>query len=609
MAGLLVAAACCVPPAAIFGSDHASQAPKPGPKGPKAAGAGSIAMPSFGLNFVEAVPASGKTKEVIAARRAAAKQLIVAAIAELQNISDAKSVSPARESIAWAQLKVGDWGDAKAAAAKIKGRKDDLYRGIAEAEAASGDLVGAEATAKLIGDLRIRRDLGPAIVSAQLRTGDLAGACARAAKIAWTDADGCDQLAGRRACAYKEIAETQIKANDKVGAVQSLEAAAAAAARAVPPDVALGLSLEVAEAQLKAGDEAGAVKTVRKAREAARLVPDGAMPWAYSVVFEAQVIAGDPAGAKAAAAQVTERSGGRDLRPMAYEGIVTGQGRTGDVAGAKATAAEIADNDERAAAYCTIACIQAVSGDLAGARATATLAASDRHRGPVQRAIAEAQARAGDIAAANATAAEIKEAFPRTEAYCAIAQAQAKAGDNAGVRQTLDAANASAATITDGDAKMFARCRIARARAEAGDWAGAKATAVGIERALARASVYKHIAEMQVKAGDLPAARETLETAASSAAQLKGWDQARTYRDIAAVHAYLGDLDAAKRNLSRIDDEFYRQHANPFVIVARARAGDVAGAIKLSKRLSDAPHVRCESLARAACDLCPEPYR
>jgi hypothetical protein len=88
---------------------------------------------------------------------------------------------------------------------------------------------------------------------------------------------------------------------------------------------------------------------------------------------------------------------------------------------------------------------------------------------------------------------------------------------------------------------------------------------------------------------------------------LKDWDQARRYRDIAVVHAYLGDMDAAQRSLSRIDNKFYRQQTDPFVIAARCKAGDVAGAIELSKRLSDAPHVRCESLARAACDLCPEP--
>ena len=578
---------------------------------------------------------TGKAADAMAVRRATARQLIVAAIKEAQRISPPYDRSLAFDSIGQAQVAIGDVAGAKESAseiAKIRASagkiadarehlsmmdfmKDSLYECIVAVEARAGAIAAAKADMEKIDKRYPKAASRRPIVTAQLKAGDVPGALATAEQLVYRgeDRENPDELALSRAEAYHEIAAAQIKAGEKVRAIRTLEAAGKAAA--MMPNV--GVCLEIATAQVKAGDAAGAVKTVAIAMEAARLMQySKSQPAAYREVFEARVMAGDLAGAKAEATKMTEQFNRQPLWRDAYKGIITGQAKTGDFAGAKATVAEISREN------------------TAGTRYLKASAYSE---------IASFQAAAGDIAGAKATAAEI-DSEQREWAYRGIARAQAAAGDMAGARHTLDLAD-TLATKRVGSARPQALVDIVEDRVRARDFVGAKATAVKINDPTSCADILLEIGRAQAKAGDVGAARDTVESARKVAEQSSADYRTIAYLAIAKAQAVLGEIAAARKTLelakkaagqladkyrwahqrlaeaqatfgelaaakataSQIEDKCDQGRAYEAIIATQAMAGDAAGAIDYSDSLTADPVRRSLQLAAVATEMCSPP--
>jgi hypothetical protein len=541
-----------------------------------------------------------------AVRLAAARQLIAAAMKESQRISAADRKSLAYSNIAEAQLSVGDTADARATAAKITGWKNGLYQQIVVAEAAVGNIAGANEIVENMERESLKGEARRVIVKAQLKAGDIAGAKATAGRIAG--------VSFGKAGVYRSIAHAQIKAGDNVGAIESLAVAAKAADQEwllkINRGELLEICLDVFAAQRKLGDSSAAQRTLLIARRFAEEQLDGrSVPWACHVVFEAQAMAGDIIAAKAAAARYTGQLGGVSLQPVAYGGIASAQAKTGDIAGAKATAAAIREVREDAgclywkeSAFADIAAAQAAQGDIEGAKITAEQAGK-YWKASAYRAIAEVQVKAGDVTGAKTTAAETDDefgAYDKMLAYFAIANALAKAGDMAGARQAFDLAEATVSRDKDEDWKESRCYDIVNAREEVGDLAGAKMTA-------ARIGYWSKVAELQAKGSDLAAARETLKKAAKAAAELDDSRRDGVYLSIAKDQAKFGDLVGAKETAVRISDEHAKGRVHSQIIAAQTLAGDMAGAIDYSASLTDDSSARCGLLCDAAKDLCDAP--
>ena len=346
-----------------------------------------------------------------------------------------------------------------------------------------------------------------------------------------------------RAVALSQVAAVQAKANDRRGAGQSI-AEALSIARNMTDDNSLALG-SIVKAQVKTGDIAGALGTARSiAKFTDRLL-------AFTEIAEAKLKAGD----RRAAAQAIA------------EGLSTIGNTSNDVAGDDALAnrsTEIAetmtqinesariltegiDKSLSTLALGYVASLQVQLGDTAGAWRTA----DEGRRPSVVMAIGMAQAQMGDIVGAMSTARTIFGRNSHDELLWHIATAQAQANDIAAAMRTTR-------FIAEGFGRARPLSDIAVAQAKAGDsrgaavsFAEAMAFADKIESDFIRGSVFISIAKNQAEAGH------------------------DTDRSIAKA---LSIVQTLKMRL-------FRSMLQDDIAVARALAGDIAGALSTAREI------------------------
>ena len=375
--------------------------------------------------------------------------------------------------IAVAHAEAGDgegaetaFDEAMAVAAQVEGwYYGKAFRSIARAQARTGDLRGALATASRIEDKYDQAEVLAAIAEARAKDGDAEGAAQAIGQAleaaAWID-DEED-----RAKALADIAVAQAEAGDAEGAAQSIGRALEVAAREQWFLNRSGAFLSIARSQAWMGDMPGAMAT------AGRIEHELYLSFALQSIVRAQTKSGDAEGAAQSiqqALEITARldADDPDWRSSEFADIAGLQAKAGDLSGAMATAARIEDEDDRVSALANIAGTQAKSGDAKSAAQSLEQASevaagieSEDARGRAHSRIANSQAEAGDFGAALATAKRIESEGIRAECLAGIAEAQAEAGDFQGALATVQ-------RIADGSYRAQALISIALAQIKSG---------------------------------------------------------------------------------------------------------------------------------------------
>ena len=236
---------------------------------------------------------------------------------------------------------------------------------------------------------------------------------------------------------------------------------------------------------------------------------------------------------------------------------------------------------------------------------------------------------------------EISDAASRAQALARIAEVQAGAGEAGEARDSLARALAAAGRVdaaaypkhaedmfTPEERTFGEQARvlslIARVQADAGDPGGARETfsraeATAIEAGYFRAKALLEVAKMQIAAGALPEARQTLARADLARsyrtlralpelvrAQAEAGDftgalvtartipgdehpamRAKALVHVAAVQAAAGDEPGALVTAGGIESQHYRMRAMRHIGAARAERGDVAGAWDAVRAIQD----------------------
>ena len=274
-------------------------------------------------------------------------------------------------------------------------------RGIAEAQAKTGDIEGALATARNIENADDRAWALQDIAEAQAKAGDIDGAFTTARGIEDTD---------RRALTLVGIARLQAETGDVEDALVT--------AKGIDEAIYRARALSgIAREQAMAGDIKEAFATARSIDDA------GYRAMAMSGVAKVQ---GNIEGAFAMARGIDDA----DYRGTALAVLAVAQAKTGDINGALAMARSIDDADYRgtALALAGIAVAQAKTGDINGALAMARSIDNATIRAWALGGIAKTQAKEGNIKGALAMARSIDNADYRGTALVDIAKAQAESG-------------------------------------------------------------------------------------------------------------------------------------------------------------------------------------
>ncbi len=403
----------------------------------------------------------------------------------------------------------------------------------------------------------------------------------------------------------RDIAEEQIEAGDNVHALETLDMAYWTV-KTLPDEDMRGQFLGTVASQMaQAGDIAGASRTAHEATED---------EWdsAFRLIAEALIEAGDAAGAleilsQALAVAVADTN--PRFRDINLARIAEAQARAGDVAAARETVHTIADPADRAETLIDIAWVRFEAEAAAEARtilAEALAEARDIESeyflfNRIQR-IAGDLVEMGDTAGGLETAREISDHYYRAEALIAIAGTQLEAGNLEGARDTLDKALEAAGKVSEDFVPVGLLGDIADGLERAGDIQGARnaiATALGaipdIEDARSRSGRLASIAGVLSRTGDVTAASETLLEALKEMWTVTGdMDQAQ------AINVIVENLDiiaetvgaveilsaAAEDTLGR-EDGFHRDMTLEVLASARARAGDMKGALETADAIGD----------------------
>ena len=215
---------------------------------------------------------------------------------------------------------------------------------------------------------------------------------------------------------------------------------------------------------------------------------------------------------------------------------------------------------------------------------------------------------------AKAAGAEVTYALDRARAYRVVARAQHNTGDAAGAHATLVNARETIGKNADHDGTVLTQAyyELADDQASLRDVAGAKATLMEASRAAgksfstrAAAFMYAKVAERRARIGDAAGAALDLAAAADVASGETGSSRDSALRYVAEGMASCGRFDAAEAVAAAIrtplDRSFDRSMAYEAIAVARAAAGDVAGARKVAALTNDPrDQARAESrMARA----------
>ena len=275
------------------------------------------------------------------------------------------------------------------------------------------------------------------------------------------------------------------------------------------------------------------------------------------------------------------------------------------------TAQTIDDADERSNAFVLIAEAQRVAGHLSRAReslsrATVAAAAIKRltnHDEPAQERafiyIARAQVAIGDEAEARqtlsrtvASANRIEMPHHRAAVLSDISDVQRLAGDEDGARHSLSLSLAAADQIESEDSRFSVLTAIAKTQASSGALHTAAEIVNKVGEIYARIGpaidsfsdfYLADVAAAQIEAGDIEGALRT--------AQLIGdkedFGRALVLADIAYELAAAGDVAAAFATDEHVRGAFLRIVVVTHAGVALAEAGDIAGATRAAKRITE----------------------
>ena len=428
-------------------------------------------------------------------------------------------------------------------------------------------------TAQTIDDADERSDAFVLIAKAQRVAGDLPGAresLSRATVAAAAIEYLADHEEPAQARAFIDVARAQTAMGDKARARLILPRALASTDRIERPDHRAAVLSDISYAQRLAGDEDGAQETLSLSLAATdQIESDDSKLGVLSAIAKRLGSAGElqkTAEIVRKAHEIYARIGPASAQSYSSDlrRLVEDQVEAGDVDGALRTAEVIGDEDDYGRA----------------------LALGD---------IAYALAAAGDIAAAFATQEHIRGAYPRFVVVRQVGVALAAAGDIAG-------ATAAAARIIEieeeetwwGPAdieRAIQRSIIFRAIVDAHLAAGAFDKALGaleeIERSAHIANAAMAIAKAQMAAGDLYAARATVDTVCEHRRRIDRCVEALSA--LAVAHDSAGDIELAQTLVSLAWEtaEWTRtrvspRYTQPFVALwkAQMRMGDVAGARK-----------------------------
>jgi tetratricopeptide (TPR) repeat protein len=247
--------------------------------------------------------------------------------------------------------------------------------------------------------------------------------------------------------------------------------------------------------------------------------------------------------------------------------------------------ASVEDPEDRVFRLCHMARVQSRHGLRDAAVKTLRQArdAAERVQDPDYRAH-----RLGDIAACQTEIGDSKAALElvnglpeihRDSALRYVSEAQAKIG-------ALDSAAETAAMIRQPIYRGEAFQRIATAYAERPDFASAQRIASGISEPSAQARAWATIAVRQLRAGDRPAAEETLSRATKTTAQIPfdpaepNDHKAAMMAEIAGVQAEFGNIAGARQTAQEITEAPWQDLAWGNIATAQSNRGDIQAALR-----------------------------
>jgi aspartate 1-decarboxylase len=412
-------------------------------------------------NSVPGKPAAPQDSGDSATRRAAARQLIAAAITNARLISQPEDSARAFCAIALDQAKMGD----------IKGARESVRAAEKAAARVQGEGLRSQASCWVavalagVGDVKSARETA--------RTAD----CGLS-----------------RVMAYVGISKVQAAAGDTTGARDTLAMAKASAAIIAYPSVQDAANCAIADAQIGARDILGASAI------AARLNYRSNAVATYVAVGTAQARSGDLNGAKATLARV----GDDPEADCLYAAVAAAQVRGGDAEGAMKTAARANDPTTRTRTYCAMAEVQAKARNSAAVRqyidaadAAAAAVGDGYFRALAYRDVGTVQAKVGNLAAARKSFVAARNAVSTKSVIYDPPGAGALPTGGIGIWSQARAP----------DRRAHSLLNIVESQAEVGDIAGAKETAVALKASDLRALGYAFIARAYARVGEPVQAR------------------------------------------------------------------------------------------------------
>lgn len=299
-----------------------------------------------------------------------------------------------------------------------------------------------------------------------------------------------------------------------------------------------------------------------------------------------------------------------------------------------AIAAGLADEAEQVETHSLIGQLQALAGRTEEALATADALGHEHRRDwIIETAILE-RARHGGVNEALALADRIADPSARVSFLCYATSTRADAGDLDGVIALLDGADRIVRTIEDDDARNNSLGFILRYRAEYSDASEALAIIEKTEDGETRDQMYSTRADRLADLGEMEAALEMVEMmspgfyrflafraiatraaesgedslarkilklmVADAQAASDSMDRDSWLETTSESQAELGYLDDAEETLALLEDGFYRENALSPLAVARARAGDLPGALEALAAMSEDHYERNGTLGRIA---------
>ena len=390
----------------------------------------------------------------------------------------------------------------------------------------------------------------------------------------------------------EELAKLRAKAEDIEGALRIIKKIAA-------EDHRFHALKDLAETQAKAGNMPQALQVIKQIDDTKRRII------AMEGVINAQADARDEAEVEADFVDVIQFA--KRIRDAYWRGrvlraIAKAQAKAGSEAAATAALVDaIQAVDElqqyKAVAWSDIASVQAAIGDIAGALQTAKRIDRSYERNWALVAIAEAQAKTGNVVQSLETVGQIHDAsHVRVVALKYIANVQASAGDVIGALRTVE-------KIYPSSKRDQILSDMVKGPAEAENIPGVFLIVGKIDAALWRNAALRNVARLQVEAGNVVGAVQTLKLNTEGSSPTKD-DLAL----LAAAQGSAGDFSAAIKTINQIDDPVQRGWAAWSAIIglqtlAQAEKGEedwfytatlgatrnVAGALQMATQIDDGP--------------------